>query len=132
LGSVKDETMFRGRSGSFKFLYQKRSGEPEQSEPKMNNSPCSSRGQRQGAAIARYVPGHGLHHDDPDSEGKSLSVMVTPVGDYMDRIRVLGLVTSGLWQSELRPRRWGNAQAVTPADKIMTVQSPERNPALFP
>jgi hypothetical protein len=84
--SVKDEAMFRSRSRSFKFLYQKRSGEPEQSEPKMNNSPCSSRGQRQGAAIAGYVPGHGLH---PDSEGKSLLVTVTPVGDYMDRI--LGL-----------------------------------------
>jgi hypothetical protein len=41
----------RGRSRS--FLYQKRG---EQSEQKMNISPCSSRGQRRGAAIVAYAP----------------------------------------------------------------------------
>jgi hypothetical protein len=61
-GFVEENRMDRGgwnvvrerkRSRLRSFLYQKRS---EQREQKMNISPCSSRGQQQGAAIAGYVP----------------------------------------------------------------------------
>jgi hypothetical protein len=60
--------------------------EKQAEQAKMIISPCSSRGQRQGARPSRDTS-HGLH---PQGE----SLFVTPDGDYMDRI--LGCGPAGL------------------------------------
>ena len=96
LGSVKDDTMFRGRSRS--FLYQKRS---EQSEQKMNKSPCSSRGH--GKARPSRDTSHDLHHEGKVSCLRLMAIIWTASSDAARQ--ACGKAAA----------RWGNAQAVTPS-----------------
>jgi hypothetical protein len=74
----------------------------------MDNSPCSSRGQRQGAAIRVAGPDtpHGLH---PERKG----LLVKPDGDYMDRI--LGCGPADLRQSRGPLRKFSSCD-VLPAN----------------
>jgi hypothetical protein len=79
----------------------------------MDNSPCSSRGQRQGAAIRVAGPDtpHGLH---PERKG----LLVKPDGDYMDRI--LGCGPADLRQSRGPLRKFSSCD-VLPANLKVNV-----------
>jgi hypothetical protein len=122
LGSVKDDTMFRGRSRSRAFLYQKPGAArtDSENEQKMNHllqvvHPAGNHDSDGKARPSRNLnTSHGLH-----VEGKSL--FVTPIGDYVDRVlssrtrmRPDSLpVACGAGGGRGQARRWGNPRLYT-------------------